>query len=84
MQILLESNLVLFFTISFLNDKCKYKELYNLQLDINSLGITMDLASVWNVYENSFLTTLFWPQDSSSDVYENMWIGLLYNFVSKK
>jgi len=44
----------------------------------------MELASVWNVYENNFITTMFWPQEGSSNPYEDMWIGLFYDYVSLK
>ena len=43
----------------------------------------MDLASVWNVYENNFITALFWPQEGVSP-FEDMWIGLYYDYVSSK
>nr|XP_039269898.1 uncharacterized protein LOC120344668 isoform X2 [Styela clava] len=48
-------------------DKCR--------ADGQSLGMTMDLTSIWNWYENSFLKTMFWPDAH----YDYTWIGLYYN-----
>ena len=43
----------------------------------------MELASVWNVYENNLLTALFWPQEGNVNPYEDLWIGLYYDYVSE-
>lgn len=42
------------------------------------LGMTIELVSVWNAYENSFLKAMFWPEVD----FDYAWIGLYYNHVS--
>ncbi|XP_078493515.1 uncharacterized protein LOC100176392 isoform X1 [Ciona intestinalis] len=45
------------------------------------MGIKMDLASVWNVYEESFIHSMFWPQEGTTN-FDSMWIGLNFQYNS--
>uniref|UniRef100_H2XKA0 C-type lectin domain-containing protein n=1 Tax=Ciona intestinalis TaxID=7719 RepID=H2XKA0_CIOIN len=39
------------------------------------------MASVWNVYEESFIHSMFWPQEGTTN-FDSMWIGLNFQYNS--
>lgn len=41
--------------------------------------MNIELVSVWNQFENSYLKSLFWPEVD----YDYAWIGLYYDHVIK-